>query len=129
MAKGGSEGPHGRPITALDSREQALLARRLALGVADRELQQRLIAYAMELEAQIAAKEEAAPKKAEPLRMATGQIVWEDDGAAAALALPVPVAQFSLRTRQLLRGVHEAVERAAAVQRWRMLVRRPFQGR
>ena len=125
MPRDESAAPHG----ALDAREQALLARCLALRIPDREVRERLIAYATELEAELAAKEARAPRKPEPLRMATGPIIWQADGPAMALRKPMPVAHFSPKTRRLLLAGQLAIARAAAIRQRRMPIRGMFQSR
>src|SRR5689334_5997356 len=107
MPRSGSELPRGRPTSALNPREQAMLARRLSLRITDPELRDRLVAYAEELEAEVAevaAKEqitEAVPKTPKPLRIPAGTIRWEQAAPATALPTPTPGAYFSSTTNQL----------------------------
>jgi hypothetical protein len=132
MAKGGSPPTPERAKTTVDLREQALFARRVALGVLDPTMRDRLIAYAVEIEAELAAKEEpSAPanQKAAPLRMRTTPILWGSAAPAMALAAPIPVPLFNPATARLLQQARLAAERTATLQRWRMPVRLPFETR
>lgn len=122
MPRSGTGFPTERPTSALTARELAALARRLSLRVTDIEVRNRLIAYAMELEAGPAASD-AQPGKAEPLRMATGPIIQE---ATPRPAPPLVATVFSPRTDRLIREARQAISRLAALRQWQMPVRRPF---
>jgi len=129
MPRSGSEPPRARPVS-LDLREQALLARRLSLNVVDPVLRDRLVAYADELEAEVASKEQttaAMGQKAAPLRMRTLPIRRERAAPTSPLPAATPVAIFSPVTVRLLQAARSAAESAATLRGWRMSVRPPFE--
>lgn len=69
------------------------------------------------------------PGRATPLRITGGPIIWEGPSPARTRSVHAAPVRFSPRTDQLLREARWTIQRAAAVQQWRMSLRQPFETR